>query len=75
MFMNFTPAIRTDGSNALVMSPSGTNLPFRNVHCTAASGGNPDIEPTSAKDPKANIREQLRVLGNMALREMRPSGF
>jgi hypothetical protein len=35
---------------AAVMSPLGTNLPFRNVHYMAAFEGDPDIEPTSAKD-------------------------
>src|SRR5262245_1139509 len=32
------------------MTACGTNLPFRNVHHMAAFGGDPDIEPTSAKD-------------------------
>jgi hypothetical protein len=34
----------------LLTAGYATNLPFRNVHCTAASGGNPDIEPTSPDD-------------------------
>jgi len=32
------------------MTAYGTNVPFRNVHCTAASGDNPDIEVTSPDD-------------------------
>jgi hypothetical protein len=50
------PGARRRGDRVTVLfaavheSGSGTSQPSIDVGSTAASGGNPDIEPTSAKD-------------------------
>jgi len=48
------------------MSLIGTKLPFRNVHCTAASGGNPDIEPTFANDRFCRRRHWAFAVGGFS---------
>jgi hypothetical protein len=56
----------------LLTAGYGTNLLFRSVHCTAASGGNPDIEPTSPDDrvrpnPDVGRRKACIVAGTPQL--------